>query len=40
MESIKMNAIKQEAKKLIDNIPDNEITSWDDVMYEFYKMLF
>ena len=31
-----MNAIKQEAKKLIDNIPDNEITSWDDVMYEFY----
>ena len=36
MEDIKMNAIKQEAKKLIDNIPDNEITSWDDVMYEFY----
>ena len=36
MEDIKMNTIKQEAKKLIDNIPDNEITSWDDVMYEFY----
>ena len=31
-----MNAIKQEAKKFIDNIPDNEITSWDDIMYEFY----
>jgi predicted transcriptional regulator len=27
-------AIKEEAKKLIDEIPDN--ASWDDIMYEFY----
>ena len=29
-----MNPIKQEAKKLIDTLPDN--ITWDDIMYEFY----
>lgn len=29
-----MTTVKEEAKKLIDNLPD-EIT-WDDIMYEFY----
>lgn len=31
-----MIAIKQEAINLINNIPDNENLSWDDIMYEFY----
>lgn len=29
-----MSKIKQEAKRLIDRLPD-QIT-WDDIMYEFY----
>ena len=29
-----MIAAKEEAKKLIDEIPDN--ASWDDIMYQFY----
>ena len=29
-----MTTVKEEAKKLINNLPD-EIT-WDDLMYEFY----
>ena len=29
-----MPAIKDEAKKIIDNLPDD--ATWDDVMYEFY----
>ncbi|MEN6405287.1 MAG: hypothetical protein ABFC77_02335 [Thermoguttaceae bacterium] len=29
-----MNAVKEEAKKLLDHIPDT--ASWDDIMYEFY----
>jgi len=29
-----MLAVKEEAKKLIDNLPDN--VEWDDIMYEFY----
>jgi hypothetical protein len=29
-----MQVIKEEAKKIIDNLPDD--ASWDDVMYEFY----
>jgi predicted transcriptional regulator len=29
-----MSKIKQEAKKLIDRLPD-QIT-WDDIIYEFY----
>lgn len=29
-----MDTIKEEAKKLIDKLPD-EVT-WDDIMYEFY----
>ncbi len=29
-----MITVKEEAKKLIDNLPD-EIT-WDDLIYEFY----
>lgn len=29
-----MTTIKEEAKKLIDNLPE-EIT-WDDIMYEIY----
>ena len=29
-----MNAIKEEAKTLIDNLPDQ--ATWDDIMYEFY----
>lgn len=31
-----MITIKQEAINLINNIPDNENLSWDDIMYEFY----
>ena len=26
--------VKEEAKKLIENLPDQ--VSWDDIMYEFY----
>lgn len=29
-----MSTIKEEAKKLIDKLPDQ--TTWDDIMYEFY----
>ena len=29
-----MSTIKEEAKRLIDRLPD-EVT-WDDIMYEFY----
>lgn len=29
-----MSAVKEEARKLIDSIP--ETASWDDIMYEFY----
>jgi len=29
-----MKAAKEEAKKLIDKLPDQ--ASWDDIMYEFY----
>lgn len=30
----KRSNVKQEAKKLIDKLP--EAASWDDVMYQFY----
>ncbi|MBI5560229.1 MAG: hypothetical protein HY883_03030 [Deltaproteobacteria bacterium] len=29
-----MSAIKEEAKKVIDRLPEE--ASWDDIMYEFY----
>jgi hypothetical protein len=29
-----MNIAKEEAKKLIDKLPDQ--ATWDDIMYEFY----
>jgi hypothetical protein len=29
-----MGAIKEEAKRLIDALPDH--VTWDDIMYEFY----
>ncbi len=29
-----MGAVKDEAKKLIDALPDQ--ATWDDIMYEFY----
>jgi hypothetical protein len=29
-----MNGAKEEAKKLIDKLPDQ--ATWDDIMYEFY----
>ncbi len=29
-----MGAIKEQAKKLIDALPDH--VTWDDIMYEFY----
>jgi len=29
-----MPAIKDEAKKIIDNLPDD--ATWNDIMYEFY----
>lgn len=29
-----MSAIKNEAKKLIDKLPEQ--ATWDDIMYEFY----
>lgn len=29
-----MSLVREEAKKLLDNLPDE--ASWDDVMYEMY----
>lgn len=29
-----MNKVKEEAKKLIDTLPEQ--VTWDDIMYEFY----
>ena len=29
-----MSVAKQEARKLLEEIPDN--ASWDDIMYQFY----
>jgi len=29
-----MNTIKEEAKKMIERLPDN--ATWDDIMYELY----
>lgn len=29
-----MNIVKEEAKKMIDRLPDN--ATWDDIMYELY----
>lgn len=29
-----MNMVKEEAKKLIDKLPDG--VTWDDIVYEFY----
>ena len=29
-----MSAVKEEAKKLIDKLPEQ--ATWDDIMYEFY----
>ena len=29
-----MNIVKEEAKKLIDKLPDS--ATWDDIMYELY----
>jgi len=29
-----MSIVKEEAKKLIDKLPDQ--ATWDDIMYEFY----
>ena len=29
-----MTAIREEAKKLLDNLPDE--ATWDDIMYEMY----
>ena len=29
-----MNIVKDEARKLIDKLPDS--ATWDDIMYEFY----
>jgi predicted transcriptional regulator len=29
-----MSIVREEARKLIDNLPDD--ASWDDVMYEMY----
>jgi predicted transcriptional regulator len=29
-----MSIIKDEAKKIIDNLPEN--ATWDDLMYQFY----
>jgi predicted transcriptional regulator len=31
---IKMSVIKDEAKRIIDNLPEN--ATWDDLMYQFY----
>jgi predicted transcriptional regulator len=29
-----MNIVKEEAKKMIERLPDN--VTWDDIMYELY----
>lgn len=29
-----MSSVKEEAKKLIDRLPDQ--VTWDDIMYQFY----
>jgi predicted transcriptional regulator len=29
-----MSSVKEEAKRLIDRLPDQ--VTWDDIMYEFY----
>jgi len=29
-----MNIVKEEAKRMIDRLPDN--ATWDDIMYELY----
>ncbi|MCJ7576951.1 MAG: hypothetical protein MUO91_00710 [candidate division Zixibacteria bacterium] len=29
-----MSSVKEEAKKLIDRLPDQ--VTWDDILYEFY----
>lgn len=29
-----MSAVKEEAKKIIDKLPEH--ATWDDIMYEFY----
>ncbi len=29
-----MSAVKEEARKLLDNLPEH--ATWDDIMYEFY----
>jgi predicted transcriptional regulator len=29
-----MNIVKEEAKKMIERLPDN--ATWDDIMYELY----
>jgi len=29
-----MSSVKEEAKKLIDRLPDH--VTWDDILYEFY----
>lgn len=29
-----MSSVKEQAKKIIENLPDN--AGWDDIMYEFY----
>lgn len=34
MENRPMHTIKEEARKIIDNLPDQ--ATWDDLMYEFY----
>jgi predicted transcriptional regulator len=34
MKGFFMGVVREEAKKLIDNLPDE--ASWDDVMYEMY----
>ena len=33
-EGYSMSIVKEEAKKILDRIPDN--ATWDDIMYEFY----
>lgn len=31
---IKMSAVKEQAKKIIDNLPEQ--ATWEDLMYQFY----
>lgn len=31
-----MSLVKDEAKKIIDNLPEQ--ANWDDIMYQFYVM--